>query len=45
MKSFYLKAKEILQSSTAKDWWEELSENDNSLLFKSEKEYEDGMYK
>jgi hypothetical protein len=37
-------AKDLLQSESANDWWDELSETDKDLLMESEKEYEKGKF-
>ncbi len=37
-------AKELLQSSLANDWWDELSDIDKNLLMESEAEYEKRNY-
>jgi hypothetical protein len=37
-------AKDLLQSESANDWWDELSVTDKDLLMESEKEYEKGKF-
>ena len=37
-------AKELLQSSDAKDWWDELTEEDKSLVLESEAQYQKGNF-
>lgn len=37
-------AKDLLSSEVPHDWWDELSDNDKSLLLQSEKEFEAGDY-
>ncbi len=37
-------AKELLQSSTVKDWWDDLTEEDKNLVMESEIQYEKGNF-
>ncbi|MEI9934320.1 MAG: hypothetical protein WDM71_05595 [Ferruginibacter sp.] len=37
-------AKELLQSGEIKDWWNELTEEDKTLVLESEAEYEKGNF-
>ena len=37
-------AKELLETPFSTDWWDELSDNDKSLLLKSDAEYEKGQF-
>ena len=36
--------KELLETPFSNDWWDELSDNDKSLLLKSDAEYEKGQF-
>jgi thiamine pyrophosphate-dependent acetolactate synthase large subunit-like protein len=43
-KDLLIEAKELLQSQSANDWWDELNDVDKNLLMKSEEEYEKGKF-
>lgn len=38
-------AKSLLESITDKDWWDDLTEEDKSLIRESESQYEQGNYR
>ncbi|MDQ2863773.1 MAG: hypothetical protein M3R50_09045 [Bacteroidota bacterium] len=37
-------AKELLQSTDVKDWWDELTQEDKNLVIESETEYQKGNF-
>ncbi len=36
--------KQLLQSATEKDWWDELTKDDKNLLIESKAQYEKGVF-